>query len=1149
MTRGGTSLFQGRNGTEQEQHMADATDVALPGTGDFVGREAELAALLQGLDRARARRGGLYLIGGEPGIGKSRLADEFVARARSAGALVLWGRGWEGAGAPAYWPWIQALRVVLRTFEPRELAELMATGAADVAQMLPELRPVADELPSTAPDSESARFQLFDSTTSLLRNVGRRQVSVLVLDDLHAADVPSILLLRFLASQLGDMQLLAVATYRDMALTRDHPLTSALGELAREPTTHMLSLGGLREDAVRPLIESATGVAPAARLVRELWRETGGNPLFLGEAARLLVSEKRLEEGAVLGPLRLAVPAGVREVIARRVRQLPTPTVEALTFGAALGPEFATETLRRVGDYTAEAAVERLGEADDAGLVAPVTGSLGRYRFSHDLVRESIYQEQSPAERARLHRRIADKLEELYAPSPESHLGELAHHYFEAAQGGADRDSGDPARKAQTYASGAAAVAVRSLAYEEAARLYRMALAMLDAQPLADDETRTELLLSIGDAEARAGEMDASNAAFLQAAELARQTGVAAHLARAALGIGGRLPWARPGHNRHLIPMLQEALVLLGGGDEFLRVRLLARLSTAWRSSPEQRSLSATLSQQALESARRLGDPATLSYALAARYWATWWPENPEERLVLAREMIDVAKGAGDAERLIDAHLMLWLSYTEVGQIAEAKRELDELRQLGDQLREPAHRWLGVAPHAGMALMEGRFSLAGDLIERESEPGPPTTLARDNVSSARFHTFLLAREQGRIEVAEADVRAAVDEFPWFPLHRAALCLLLIERGRHAEARAVFDGLAQDEFSAFYRDNEWLLGISLASEACALLDDASAAATLYAQMAPFAGRHAIGHAEGSIGAVDRYLGLLAATTRRLDDAVKHLEEAVHQNQQMGLHPWAAHAQSDLADVLRLRDAVGDRQRAAELQAAAGATAGELGMTALAGRLAKTPKVAAEPTQGMAADVPATAIARREGELWMIAFGGQTFRLRDAKGLHYLARLLAEPGREFLALDLAHGAGMAAPATAATSPELRAADLGDAGVQLDEQAKQAYRQRLRDLQTELDEAEGWNDAERADQARQEMEFLARELARAIGLGGRDRTAASASERARLSVTRAIRLAMARIAQNSAALGDHLEATVHTGTYCVYRPDPRVTVDWQV
>lgn len=1117
----------------------------------FVGRDRELQELQLGLDDAASGRGRLILIGGEPGIGKSRLADELALRAREAGYPVLWGRGWEDAGAPPYWPWVQALRSYVRSTEPADIRRQLGSGATDVAQMLPELLDLFPDLkapPET--ESDSARFQLFDSTTSFLRNAAVSQPLLVVLDDLQAADTPSILFLRFLTTQLAEMRILVVATYRDVALTPDHPLTSAIAELSREPITRLLTLRGLEASAVGEFIGAAAGLSPHAHVVSAVWRETKGNPLFVGEAVRLLSAEGRINEVADLPSLRVAVPAGVREVIARRIGHLGDASARALAFGAAIGPEFNVEVLQRVADFETDELLDLLDEAVQAGLLLPVTGIPGRFRISHDLVRETLYHDLAPGRRVRLHRRIAEVLEELYGESNDSHLAELAFHFFEGVQGGelasGAEEAGAFSAKAAAYARRAGEKASRSLAYEEAARLFHMALAVLDMRATPDEAARTEVLLALGDAQARAGELDESRTRFLEAATIARRTGVQGHLARAALGYGGRLPWLRPGRDTRLIPLLQDALVLLGGSDERLRARLLTRLACAWRSSPDQRMQSATLSRQGLELARQLDDPATLSYALGGSYWATWWPENSEQRLEVAEEMVAVATAVGDDERIVDAHLMLFMSQCELGHMAQARDTLEDVRRLSHDLRQPAQLWLGVSPHALVALMDGDFKLAEKLLSHELGWTTPITPLRDETSASRMHLFLLRREQSRLAEAEAAVRASVEDFPWYPLHRAALACLLLDLDREGEARAVFNDLAQNQFRAMYPDNEWLLGVSLASEACYLLGDADAAAVLYEQLTPFAGRHAVGFAEGSLGAVDRYLGLLAATLGRLDDADRHLTAAIRLNELMGARPWTAHSQADLARVLLRRLGAGDTDRARDLMAVAAATARALEMVALEAGISDRPAAEAEATQPVPS---ATAgVFRREGEYWTVAFGGETVQVRDAKGMAYLARLLARPGRELHALDLARmQAASDLPITG--TGELRADVLGDAGAKLDPEAKAAYGRRLQELQEEIGEAERFNDLERAMTARREMEFIADELAAAVGLGGRDRNAASAAERARVSVTRAIRSAIGRIADHIPALGRHLERTVRTGTYCSYNPDPRVPMSWQI
>lgn len=1103
----------------------------------FLGREVELGELLSGLDQAEGGRGRLFLLGGEPGIGKSRLADELASRARERDHLVLWGRGWEDAGAPPYWPWVQVLRSYVRNTDRDRVVRQMGAGASDIVQMLPELRDLFPDLaPPPAADSDAARFQLFDSATTFVRNAATDRRLLVIVDDLQAADTPSIRYLRFLASQLGEMPLLVLGTYRDVELTPEHPLTGAIAELAREPITRTLALKGLGREALRSFIGASAGTVPDERVVAAVARGTKGNPLYVGEAMRLLTAEGRLDELASAPSPHVAVPAGVRAVIGRRLARLAEGTRRVLGVGAVVGPEFGLELVRVVADVEPTELVDALDEAVREGLLAGVSGSGGRFRFSHDLVRETLYDDLAPGQRMRLHRRVAEGLEHLHEASPDAHLAELAYHWYEAEQ------DGGPSDRSVDYARRAGEQAARSIAFEEAARLYGMALAAFDRGQAGDPRTRLEILLAQGDARARAGDLSGARAALLEAAELAKRLGAAPELARAALGISGRLPWLRSGRDTKLIPLLQDALVHLGGGDDRLRVRLLTRLACAWRSTPEQRAQSDSLTRQAVDLARSLDDPATLSYALAGRFWGTWWPENPADRLLLANEMVGIAEASTDAERLIDAHLMLWLSHTEMADMAAARRDSEEIRRLVVELRQPTHLWIGMANRALTLLLEGDFSEAERLIEEESDPGASFTTTRDNVSAARFHRFLLRREQGRLAEEEASVRTSVEDFPWYPLHRSALACLLIDLGRTAEARAVFNELARDEFAALYRDSEWLLGVSLAAEACALLGDRASAETLYGQLAPFAGRHAIGHGEGSVGAVDRYLGLLAATMDRLEDAERYLDAAIQMNERMGARPWTAHSRHDLAMLLRRRDAPGDRARAAELDAAALATARELGMLALAARITSEDVPPAEPA------TPAAGIFRREGEYWTVRFDGDAFRMRDAKGLGYLARLLHQPGQEIHALDLASAGGRGrAPATTVLADLPRHVET-DAGALLDENAKVAYRQRVDELRAELAQAEEWNDAERASSARAELDFLKMELASAVGLGGRDRRAASATERARISVTRAVRGALDRIGAQSPSLGRHLGATIRTGTYCSYTPDPRAPIHWE-
>ncbi len=771
----------------------------------FVGRDRELSDLTDLLDESARGRGRLVLVGGEPGIGKSRLADELSDRARERGFLVLWGRGWEDAGAPPYWPWVQVLRAYLRATPTDQVRRQLGSGATDVAQMLPELRERFADLPPP-PDSisDSARFRLFDSTALLLRNAALERPTLLVIDDLQAADAPSILLLQFLASQLVDMAVMVLGTYRDVELTPEHPLTSAIAEVARIPGARLLTLTGLPVAAVAEYIGGAANLSTHDPLVAAVWRATNGNPLFVGEAVRLLSADGQLTDVEDAQSLHVAVPAGIRAVIGRRIGHLSDATTRALTLAAVIGPEFGLDVLRAVADEPRDRGVDLVSEAVQAGLLQAMPGVPGRYRFSHDLVRETLYDELSGQRRAAVHRRIADVLEARNIESDAPLLAELAFHFVQASEQGwgAPAESGidgDVADKAIEYARRAGDQAARSLAYEEAARHYAMSLAVMGRTGHGHDDVRVEVLLSRGDVQAKAGDLDTARAMFLDAASMAKKTGNGSQLARAALGWGGGQQWTRAGKDTRLISMLQDALVMLGGSDERLRVRLLTRLACAWRGAPDRRSDSETLSRRAVEIARGLDDPASLIDALVGRFWATFWPDNPDERASIAADAQAVGMALAEGTWLADSHFMKFVTLTEHGRTAEARREIEALGRVIEELRQPAELWLVHESAVVLALLAGDYAEAEAYLDREVESESRWTPARDDVSTARFHRFLLRREQGRIEEEEATVRESVEDFPWYPLHRAALACLLADLGRTDEARVVFDDLAVDRF--------------------------------------------------------------------------------------------------------------------------------------------------------------------------------------------------------------------------------------------------------------------------------------------------------------------------------------------------------------
>jgi tetratricopeptide (TPR) repeat protein len=1100
-----------------------------------VGRDRELAELLTALDESSAGRGWLVLLAGEPGIGKSRLADEVAARARDRGIAVLWGRSWEAGGAPAFWPWIQAIRSFVRTRDRDVLWKDIGSAAPELAQILPELRSLFPDLPAPEPvDPETARFRLFDAVATFVRNASAREPLLIVLDDLHSADTPSLLLLRFVASELSATRILILGTYREVVLMPDHPLSEAVPELSREPRTQVMHLGGLGEHDVGRFIEGISGLSPSPAVVAAVHRQTDGNPLFLGELVRLLASEGRLEATADASPWRLSIPPGVREAITRRLQRLSDRCAGTLTLASVLGREFDLEALRRLATLETPELFAALEEAAEADMVIEAPAGMGRLRFSHALIRDALYEELPAPRRYEVHRQAGEALEQMYAANPDPHLSELAHHFVEAAPaGGADR--------AVTYARRAADRAIELLAYEEAARLYELALEASKIDAGSAEDVRGDLLLALGDARARAGDLKAAKEAFKQAAEVGARVGRPDHLARAALGYGGRFVWARAGGDTEVRRLLEHALAALGAEESSLKARVMARLTGVLRDEPE-REPRWSLSAEALSMARRIGDPATLAYALEARAAAIWEPETVRERLGIADDMASVAEESQDKERGLQALGYRWHFSFELGDIAAARDALRAKERMTEELPQPAQKWLTAVGWAALALFEGRFTEAEQLVSRALALGRQAQ-RMDAEVSFRIQTYALRREQGRLEEVEEAIRRSADEFPWYPMFRAILADVWIRLGREDQARQLFEGLASDRFAFLPRDSQWLFALTLLPEMAASLGDADAAAVLYELLLPYADHNAYGPPELSTGSVSRPVGIAAWAAGRSVEAERHFREALNANARMGARPWLAHTQHDLARMLIARGEREDRTRSRELLIEALAACRRLGMSALEHEVTDLLGEGIQRPGPAERRLPTGAgVFRREGDYWAIAFDGIGFRLRDAKGLRYVHRLLSEPGREL------HVAELASPgAPTSRPPEELSPDAGHAGEVLDSAAKEAYRRRVEDLRGEIEEAERWNDAERAFRAREELEFVSGELAAAYGLGGRARRAADTTERIRKAVTNRIRDAINRIEREHQELGRHLANGISTGTFCSYRPDR--PVQWEV
>jgi class 3 adenylate cyclase/tetratricopeptide (TPR) repeat protein len=443
----------------------------------FVGRGTELAKLEEGLDQAKAGHGGLAMLIGEPGIGKTRAAEEFAERARTFGAAVVRGRCFEGEATPPYGPFSEALAEYARTAEVDGLRADLGYGAAPVARLVPPMRERLPDIPepvALSPDEE--RFRLFDAVSQFLIAASVRAPVVVMLDDLHWADKGTIAMLLHLARFIPKSRILVLGAYRDVELDRQHPLADALGSLRREPGYKRIVLKGLIEEEVGTLLESIAEQEVDRALVHAISAETEGNPFFIREVLLHLVEEKKIfrQDGHWTSKLTVAemgIPEGVREVIGRRLSRLSAAANRLLASASGFNGVFRFDVALAVADLEEREALRALDEALDA-QVLKAAGAVDSYDFTHALIRHTLYSELNPSRQVRLHRHIAEAMERTWGAKAIERAAEIAYQYHRsAAIPGAERGA--------EYAIAAAGAAESTYAHEDVVTFLRIALDLL----------------------------------------------------------------------------------------------------------------------------------------------------------------------------------------------------------------------------------------------------------------------------------------------------------------------------------------------------------------------------------------------------------------------------------------------------------------------------------------------------------------------------------------------------------------------------------------------------------------------------------------------------------------------------------------------
>jgi hypothetical protein len=1093
-----------------------AVEFARPPAQQFVGRESELHELRGAFDEAASGRGSVVLITGEPGIGKTRLIQELGRLASKRKWRVLAGNCWEEGGAPAYWPWIQVVRAADGEFEQLATERPTDSGQGSI-------------------DPDSIRFRLFDAVGRFLEEAARRRPLLVALEDLHAADAASLLLLRFLGGSIAQSRILIVGSYRERE-SGAAERAGLLAELAR--VARRVPLRGLSIEEVGAYVSSSVGERAPPEVASKLHRITGGNPFFLSEVARLLVVDGLLEEpeDGIRDPM-LRVPEEVRTLIRRRVAGLTPDAVAELRVAAAAGREFELRVLQCISPLSAARLLDVLTEAVHAGVLVE-GGSRGRYAFVHGLVRETLYADLPPIRRLELHLAIGAALEGLAGPDLDPHLSEIAHHLALATPLG-------DAQKAVDYLLRAGDRSATLFAYEEAARHYDQGLELLNGAAETSAERRGRVLLQAADARWRAGDANAARQGFEQATEVARRLGDGEMLARAALGyvdaLGGFLLFARFEAGATGVGLLREALLALPEVDSLLRTQLLARLAAELCAAQEPVEERLAVSEAAVEMARRLDDSEALVTALHARHWALTTPELVLDRLTHTEEMLRLARETANTETEFLAHNARFHCFLELCRGRSMDAEIEAMAAIAELIQQPFYSWHSVCLRTVRAMLDGRFAdaerLAGEALEigrlRQSEfPAYVFQFAQ---------LFAIRWGQGRLDELWSHLREHGERFPWVPRWREALAAAELGDGR--AAREEVERHAGRGFVDLPRNGLWTLHLCSLAEASVLIGDARRGEQLYELLRPHAEQNAVSYTQQPFGPVALRLGMLARLLGRWEQAERHFETALERCELLGAPAISVRVLYERALTLMMRGERGDELRAASLLESASRLCAELELPALDARVrsaSRTELVGAAPE----------AIFRREGEFWTIAYGGDMVRLRDVKGLRYIAKLLAQPGRELHALELLQAIE---GAPAARDVDLDAAHLhlaADSAVPvLDAKAKRAYRSRLQELGDDLQQARDWNDPERVARLEAEIDALAEQLARATGLGRRDRELPSPGERARVSVTKAIRAAIRAIDRHSHPLGSHLGASISTGRYCSYAPPGEAPPEWSL
>ena len=941
----------------------------------FVGREREMADLRAALDAAIAGHGRVVMLAGEPGIGKTRMAQELSSYAESLGAQVWWGSCHEQQGAPPYSPWVQPIRSYIQRTDSEPLRSQMGPGAADISEIIPE---ILAKLPNLKPPSplepEQARFRLFESISNFLKNIAQSQPMMLVLDDLQWADQPSLLLLEFLSNLLFDSKIMLLGTYRDIEVSREHPLSSTLAQLARTEGYRREELEGLESEYVGQLITDISGAVPSQELVQAIYGHTEGNPFFMTEVIRLL-GERR---GSNAGPEEydaagLEIPQSILEVIGQRLNRLSTECETVLTTAAVIGRQFDFGLLGLLSDEIQETQLlESMDEGLDAYLIQEVPGQADVYQFSHALVQQTLRERLSTSRRVRLHAKIGETLETLYGDQPGDHMAELAHHFFEAS-------SVLGPEKFVTYSTLAGERALEAYAFEGALDhfdrgLVAMGITLTGAQP-APDEKAAALLFGKGCAQLAIVERHRLSDAVSCLRRAFDYYAEAGDVDRAVAIAQQQLPMAH-GMLAGTAQLIRRALELVerGSHDEG---RLLSQFAIhvyfeesdvdAAQDAFTRAMVIAQREDDADLELRTLGNAASVD-TFECQFQAAL--EKGLRGLELARLLDNPRAELGVQYRAAGGRML-------TGDLQGAKPHLEAMRDVAERLRD--RFWLSSAYFlsAQASIYEGDWEAARRFSDQSL-----TNLSMDSRCLAtRMQLELELGESGQADVYLERLLESMRLAPPGPTVEYMLAALAIPFGGRISGGnrrfEVADSAVEPVLTAPRSSRFIMLGARASLGFLAVQrGDSAASSDHYASLTTCRGT-----AMAGISFVfDRLLGLLAHNMNRLDLAAEHFEDALTFCRNGDYRPELAWSCHDYVEALLQRNGPGDLQRAGSLADEALFISTDLGMRPLMERVAALQdKTQPAPARGPA--FPAGLTQREVDVIRLIAAGRTDQEIAD------------------------------------------------------------------------------------------------------------------------------------------------------------------------